>query len=108
MKITASQLRRIIKEEVKAARRVNEGLEVENVDDAAAMALIEGFMPLFEEFITSKLAEKFGGEGDDLQGAVSTAVADMGAELEDALFDAIQPIASKIYDDVVAEFGYKE
>lgn len=108
MKITASQLRRIIKQEVKAARRVNEGLEIENVDDPAVMALIEGFMPLFEEFVTSKLAEKFGGEGDDLQGAVSTAVGDHGRELEDALIDGIMPVASKIYDEVVAEFGYEE
>jgi hypothetical protein len=107
MKITVNQLRRIIKEEVKAARIVNEGLEIENVDDPALMALIEGFMPLFEEFVTSKLAEKFGGEGDDLQGMVSTVVGDMGAELEDALINAIQPVASKIYDDVVAELGYE-
>lgn len=108
MKITASQLRRIIKQEVKAARRINEGLEIENVDDPAVMALIEGFMPLFEEFVTSKLAEKFDGKDDDLQGAVSMAVADMAPELEDALIDAIQPVASKIYDDVVAELGYED
>ena len=89
MKITASQLRMIIKEEVKRAKRVNLH-EVEMVDDPTGMSLVDDIKKQLKGVVFSAIGTQFGYDNPDLEGIIEMNVEAEGDAIENIVQNTLE------------------
>ena len=89
MKITASQLRMIIKEEVKRAKRVNLH-EVEMVDDPTGMSLVDDIKKQLKGVVFSAIGTQFGYDNPDLEEIIEMNVEAEGDAIENIVQNTLE------------------
>ena len=114
MKITASQLRMIIKEEVKRAKRVNLHEVVEMVDDPTGMSLVDDIMKQLKGVVLSAFQSQFGYDNPDLKGIIEMNIEAEGDAIENIVQNTLEemgmmedPVKMKVLvlDKLEEEYG---
>ena len=94
MKITASQLRMIIKEEVKRAKRVNLH-EVEMVDDPTGMSLVDDIKKQLKGVVLSAIGTQFGYDNPDLEDIIEMNIEAEGTAIENIVQNTLEEMGMK-------------
>ena len=94
MKITASQLRMIIKEEVKRAKRVNLHEVVEMVDDPTGMSLVDDIMKQLKGVVLSAFQSQFGYDNPDLEDIIEMNIEAEGTAIENIVQNTLKEMGA--------------